>query len=49
MMLKYFLLINDNTVADSTQTLGCFHKGDYLLYQNRNAEAIAVFSPFYKI
>jgi hypothetical protein len=29
--LEYFLLINDNTVADSTQTaLKEFAKGDYL-------------------
>lgn len=42
--LEYFLLINDNTVADSTQTaLKAFAKGDYLLYQNRNQEAIAQF------
>jgi tetratricopeptide (TPR) repeat protein len=42
--LEYFLLINDNTVADSTQTaLAVFAKGDYLLYQNRNVEAIALF------
>lgn len=42
--LEYFLLINDNTVADSTQTaLAIFAKGDYLLYQNRNSEAIALF------
>ncbi|AWG20664.1 hypothetical protein FFWV33_03475 [Flavobacterium faecale] len=42
--LEYFLLINDNTVADSTQTaLKEFAKGDYLLYQNRNEEAIAQF------
>ncbi|EIA09853.1 tetratricopeptide repeat protein [Flavobacterium frigoris] len=42
--LEYFLLINDNTVADSTQTaLAAFAKGDYLLYQNRNKEAIAQF------
>lgn len=42
--LEYFLLINDNTVADSTQTaLKEFAKGDYLLYQNRNQEAIAQF------
>jgi tetratricopeptide (TPR) repeat protein len=42
--LEYFLLINDNTVADSTQTaLKEFAKGDYLLYQNRNKEAIAQF------
>jgi tetratricopeptide (TPR) repeat protein len=42
--LEYFLLINDNTVADSTQTaLKAFAKGDYLLYQNRNQDAIAQF------
>lgn len=42
--LEYFLLINDNTVADSTQTaLKAFAKGDYLLYQNRNQETIAQF------
>lgn len=42
--LEYFLLINDNTVADSTQTaLKEFAKGDYLLYQNRNKEAIMQF------
>lgn len=42
--LDYFLLINDNTVADSTQTaLKEFAKGDYWLYQNKNQEAIAQF------
>ncbi len=42
--LEYFLLINDNTVADSTQTaLKQFAKGDYLLYQNRNQEALVQF------
>jgi tetratricopeptide (TPR) repeat protein len=42
--LEYFLLINDNTVADSTQTaLAAFAKGDYFLYQNRNQEAIKQF------
>ena len=42
--LEYFLLINDNTVADSTQTaLKQFAKGDYMLYQKRNQEAIAQF------
>ena len=42
--LEYFLLINDNTVADSTQTaLTAFAKGDYFLYQNRNQEAIKQF------
>ncbi len=47
--LEYFLLINDNTVADSTQTaLKAFAKGDYLLYQNRNQEAIAQFQSILK-
>lgn len=42
--LEYYLLINDNTVADSTQTaLKQFAKGDYLLYQNRDEEAIVQF------
>jgi tetratricopeptide (TPR) repeat protein len=47
--LEYFLLINDNTVADSTQTaLKQFAKGDYLLYQNRNQQAIAQFQSILK-
>lgn len=47
--LEYFLLINDNTVADSTQTaLKQFAKGDYLLYQNRNQEATAQFQAILK-
>lgn len=47
--LEYFLLINDNTVADSTQTaLTAFAKGDYLLYQNRNDEAINQFQDILK-
>ncbi|KIA86858.1 tetratricopeptide repeat protein [Flavobacterium sp. AED] len=47
--LEYFLLINDNTVADSTQTaLKQFAKGDYLLYQNRNQEAITQFQTILK-
>jgi tetratricopeptide (TPR) repeat protein len=47
--LEYFLLINDNTVADSTQTaLKQFAKGDYLLYQNRNQEAISQFQSILK-
>ncbi|WP_413999839.1 hypothetical protein ACMDB5_04580 [Flavobacterium sp. W1B] len=42
--LEFFLLINDNTAADSTQmALKEFAKGDYLLYQNRNQEALAQF------
>lgn len=47
--LEYFLLINDNTVADSTQTaLKQFAKGDYLLYQNRNQEAAVQFQMILK-
>ena len=47
--LEYFLLINDNTVADSTQTaLKQFAKGDYLLYQNRNEEAVTQFQSILK-
>ncbi|REG92168.1 tetratricopeptide repeat protein [Flavobacterium aquicola] len=47
--LEYFLLINDNTVADSTQTaLKQFAKGDYLLYQNRNQEAVVQFQQILK-
>ncbi|MBK0369460.1 tetratricopeptide repeat protein [Flavobacterium agrisoli] len=42
--LEYFLLINDNTIADSTQVaLKAFAKGDYLVYQNRQDEAVAQF------
>jgi len=42
--LEYFLLINDNTVADSTQTaLKQFAKGDFLIYQNKKQEAINQF------
>ena len=42
--LEYFLLINDNTVVDSTQTaLKQFAKGDFLIYQNKKPEAIAQF------
>lgn len=47
--LEYFLLINDNTVEDSTQVaLKQFAKGDYLLYQNRNLEALAQFQSILK-
>jgi tetratricopeptide (TPR) repeat protein len=47
--LEYFLLINDNTIADSTQTaLKEFAKGDYLMYQNRNQEAVAQFQSILK-
>lgn len=42
--LEYFLLINDNTVADSTQVaLKKFARADYLLYQNKTQEALAQF------
>jgi tetratricopeptide (TPR) repeat protein len=47
--LEYFLLINDNTVADSTQVaLKAFAKADYLWYQNRNQEAIQAFHAILK-
>jgi tetratricopeptide (TPR) repeat protein len=47
--LEYFLLINDNTVADSTQTaLKQFAKGDFLIYQNKKTEAIAQFQSMLK-
>lgn len=47
--LEYFLLINDNTVADSTQAaLKRFARADYLLYQNKNAEALATFQGILK-
>ena len=42
--LEYFLLINDNSVADSTRTaLGKFAKADYFLYQNKIPQALAAF------
>lgn len=42
--LEYFLLINDNTVADSTQTaLKKFAHADYLLYQNNRKDALTQF------
>jgi len=47
--LELFLLINDNTVADSTQVgLKKFARGDYLLYQNKNPEALAQFQSILK-
>ncbi len=47
--LEYFLLINDNTAADSTQTaLKEFAKGDFLLYQNKKPEAITQFQNILK-
>jgi tetratricopeptide (TPR) repeat protein len=43
--MEYFLLINDNTVADSSQVaLRKFARGDYLLYQNKNDLALAQFA-----
>lgn len=42
--LEIFLLINDNTVEDSTQVaLKKFAKADFKLYQNKKAEALAGF------
>lgn len=42
--LDLFLLISDNTVADSTQVaLKKFARADFLLYQNKKAEALAQF------
>ncbi|RTY90834.1 tetratricopeptide repeat protein [Flavobacterium sp. GT3R68] len=47
--LEYFLLINDNKVADSTQTaLKQFARADYLLYQNKNQEALIQFQAILK-
>jgi tetratricopeptide (TPR) repeat protein len=47
--LEYFLLINDNTAADSTQTaLKQFSKGDFLMYQNKKQEAISQFQSILK-
>jgi len=47
--LEYFLLINDNTAADSTQTaLKQFARGDFLIYQNKKLEAIAQFQSILK-
>ena len=47
--LELYLLINDNTVADSTQTaLKQFARADYLLYQNKNQEALVRFEAILK-
>lgn len=47
--LELFLLINDNTVADSTRTaLKKFSKGDFYLYQNKNQEALTQFQQILK-
>ena len=47
--LEYFLLINDNTIADSTQTaLKQFARADYLFYQNKPQEALLQFQDILK-
>lgn len=47
--LELFLLINDNTIQDSTQTaLKKFAKADFLKYQNRNQEALKAFQQLLK-
>lgn len=47
--LEYFLLISDNTVSDSTRTdLKRFAHADYLLYKNRQKEAMAEFEAILK-
>jgi tetratricopeptide (TPR) repeat protein len=47
--LELFLLINDNTLADSTRTaLKKFSKGDFYLYQNKNQEALTQFQQILK-
>lgn len=47
--LEYFLLLNDNKVADSTQTaLKRLARADYLLYQNKNQDALAQFQSILK-
>ncbi len=47
--LEYFLLINDNTVADSTRVdLKQFARADYLLYKNKTADALAAFQQLLK-
>lgn len=47
--LEYFLLINDNTVADSTQTaLKLLAKADFWLYQNKNQQALTQYQAILK-
>lgn len=47
--LEYFLLINDNTVADSTQTaLKELAHADYLVYQNKTQAAILKYQAILK-
>lgn len=47
--MDLYLLISDNTVADSTQTaLKKFARADYLLYQNKKTEALQAFQAILK-
>ena len=47
--MDLYLLISDNTVADSTQTaLKKFARADYLLYQNKKAEALQAYQAILK-
>jgi tetratricopeptide (TPR) repeat protein len=47
--LEYFLLINDNTAADSTLTaLKVLAQADYLVYQNKNQEAMTKYQAMLK-
>lgn len=47
--LEYFMLINDNTVSDSTQVdLKRFARADYLVYQNKLADALSQFQEIVK-
>lgn len=47
--MDLFLLINDNTVADSTQVaLKKFAKADFLLFQDKKQEALATFQAILK-
>lgn len=47
--MDLYLLISDNTVADSTQTaLKKFARADYLLYQNKKAAALQAFQAILK-
>ncbi|RZJ30022.1 MAG: tetratricopeptide repeat protein [Flavobacterium sp.] len=42
--MQYFLLISDNTAADSTQTaLRKFARADYQMYQNKTKDALSSF------
>ncbi len=47
--LELYLLINDNKVADSTfVALKKFARGDYMLYQNKTADALQQFTAILK-